>query len=88
MVKPMKDGVREDDVLVLAALASSDAGQDPVNSAIGASARGKSCPIFHAKVLRFSPFGPATRTSEVLIADARSMTGSPQCAGRRRLSEA
>lgn len=71
VVKPMKDGVREDDVLALAALASSDAGQDPVDTAICSSARGKNCPIFQAKVLRFTPFDPATRTSEVLIADAR-----------------
>lgn len=70
-VKPIKDGLREEDVLAIAALASSDAGQDPVDTAICASAPGKGSPILQAKVLRFTPFDPATKTSEVLIADGR-----------------
>jgi len=34
--------------------------------AICASVRGKNSPILQAKVLRFTPFDPATKTSEVL----------------------
>ena len=70
-VKPIKEGLREDDVLAFAALASSDAGQDPVDTAICASVRGKGSPILQAKVLRFTPFDPATKTSEALIDDDR-----------------
>ena len=70
-VKPLKDGLREDDVLAYAALASSDAGGDPVDAAIRASADGKGSPILQAKVLRFTPFDPATKTSEALIGDVQ-----------------
>ena len=70
-VKSLKDGLREDDVVAFAALASSNAGQDPVDTAIRALADKKASPIFQAKVLRFTPFDPATKTSEVLIDDGR-----------------
>ena len=68
-VKPMRDDLREDDVLAWAALASSDTGQDPVDSAIRAASLAKGFPILQRKVLRFTPFDPATKSSEVLIAD-------------------
>jgi H+-transporting ATPase len=70
-VKPMRDDLREADVLASAALASSDAGQDPVDSAIRASALANGTPILRRKVVRFTPFDPATKTSEALIADER-----------------
>lgn len=70
-VKPVKVGVGEADVLAFAALASSDAGQDPVDAAIRASASGKESPIPHVKLLRFTPFDPATKISEALIGDGR-----------------
>ena len=70
-VKPLKDGLREDDVLAFATLASSDAGQDPVDTAIRASAEEKGSQILQAKVLRLTPFDPATKTSEVLIDDGQ-----------------
>ncbi|MGP0095359.1 MAG: HAD-IC family P-type ATPase [Xanthobacteraceae bacterium] len=70
-VKPLRDGLREVDVLTNAALASSDAGQDPVDAAICASVPGKSSAILQAKVLRFTPFDPATKTSEALIDDGQ-----------------
>ncbi len=69
VVKPMSGELREADVLAWAALASSDTGQDPVDSAIRASAKKAMTPILHFKVLRFMPFDPATKTSEALVAD-------------------
>ena len=70
-VKPMADDLREGEVLAWAALASSDTGQDPVDSAIRASALAQGSPILQYRVLRFTPFDPATKTSEALIADAQ-----------------
>jgi H+-transporting ATPase len=72
-VKPTKDGLNEEDVLAFAALASADAGQDPVDTAIrAATAGGRSAPL-QAKVLQFTPFDPATKTSEALIVDERGV---------------
>lgn len=68
-VRPLKEGLGEDDVLALAALASSESGQDPIDAAIRSSVRGRTSPILGATVLRFTPFDPATKISEVLIAD-------------------
>ena len=68
-VKPLTEGLGESDVLALAALASSDAGQDPVDAAIRASAGGKPSPNPRRKVLRFTPFDPATKIAEALIDD-------------------
>ena len=51
-VKPMTDDLREDEVLAWAALASSDTGQDPVDSAIRAAVLAKGSPILQSKVLR------------------------------------
>ena len=70
-VKPMTDDLREGEVLAWAALASSDTGQDPVDSAIRASALAQGSPILQYRVLRFTPFDPATKTSEALIADGQ-----------------
>jgi len=50
-------------VLLLAALASSDGGQDPVDAAIRAAAQGKGTSS-SPKVLKFVPFDPATKMSE------------------------
>jgi H+-transporting ATPase len=68
-VRPLKDDVGELDVMALAALASSESGQDPVDSAIRASVQGKTSSISSATVLRFTPFDPATKISEAVIAD-------------------
>ena len=61
----------EEDVLVFAALASSDAGQDPVDTAICAAALAKDRSFSKLKVLRFTPFDPTTKISEALIADTQ-----------------
>ena len=81
-VKPLKEGIREDDVLALAAFASSESGQDPVDAAIRASARGKTSSMSGANVLRFTPFDPATKISEAVITDGagrerRVVKGAP-----------
>jgi len=70
-VKPLKDGLGEDDVLAYAALASSEAREDPVDAAIRAPAGRKGSPILQAKILRFIPFDPAAKTSEALIDDGQ-----------------
>ncbi len=72
-VKPMTDNLREDEVLAWAALASSDSGQDPLDSAIRAAVLAKGSPILQSKVLEFTPFDPATKTSEALITDERGV---------------
>ena len=67
-------GFDEAQVLALAALASSDGGQDPVDAAIRAAASGKSTSDM-PKLLKFTPFDPATKMSEASATDA---VGHPQ----------
>ena len=59
----------EDDVLRLAALASDEATQDPIDLAIleAARARGLSAPVM--ETLRFIPFDPQTKRSEAVCRD-------------------
>jgi H+-transporting ATPase len=66
-VRPMP-GCDESHVLTMAALASSDGGEDPVDAAIrsAGSQKGASNP---AKLLHFVPFNPATKMSEATVAD-------------------
>jgi len=61
-------GFDESHVLTMAALASSDGGQDPVDAAIRAAASGKvsSNP---PKLSHFTPFDPATKMSEATATD-------------------
>jgi H+-transporting ATPase len=55
-------------VLVLAALASSDGGQDPVDAAIRSAAGGKQ--ITDApRLIKFVPFDPATKMSEATVSE-------------------
>jgi H+-transporting ATPase len=64
-------------VLALAALASSDGGQDPVDAAIRSAAKGKT--IADApKLDKFTPFDPATKMSEALVTDTNGTNGSAQ----------
>jgi H+-transporting ATPase len=59
----------EPHVLALAALASSDGGDDPVDGAIRAAAANK--PVSDApKLVKFEPFDPAKKMSEATAADA------------------
>ena len=67
-------GFDEAQVLALAALASSDGGQDPVDAAIRAAAAGEANSDT-PKLLKFTPFDPATKMSE---ASATDSAGHPQ----------
>ncbi len=67
-VRPMR-GFDEAHVLTLAALASSDGGQDPVDGAIRAAARGKQTPDT-PKLVAFVPFDPTTKMSSATAANA------------------
>jgi H+-transporting ATPase len=72
-VRPMP-GFDEAHVLALAALASSDGGQDPVDGAIRTAAASKA--ISDApQLIKFAAFDPAKKLSE---ATARDSTGNPQ----------
>jgi H+-transporting ATPase len=67
MVHPMP-GVDKAHVLALAALASSEGGQDPVDAAIRAAAAGNA--VTDAPTLAsFVPFDPATKMSEAMVVD-------------------
>jgi H+-transporting ATPase len=61
-------GFDEPHVLGLAALASSDGGQDPVDGAIRAAAA-KNKPSDLPKLTKFVPFDPATKMSEATAAE-------------------
>jgi H+-transporting ATPase len=65
-VHPMP-GFDEAHVLALAALASSDGGQDPVDAAIRSAASKTAADAPH--VIRFTAFDPATKMSEATVAD-------------------
>jgi H+-transporting ATPase len=67
-VRPLP-GSDEAHVLALAALASSDGGQDPVDAAIRTAAAAK--PVADApRLVSFTPFDPATKMSEAIVTDA------------------
>ncbi len=55
-------------VLALAALASSEADQDPIDGAISAAAKAAAQPTTE-RLVRFVPFDPATKSSEAVIVD-------------------
>jgi len=60
-------GYDEKTVLGLAALASSDGGQDPVDHAVRAAAQGNAGPL--PTLQRFIPFDPATKMAEAIAID-------------------
>jgi H+-transporting ATPase len=66
-------GFDEAQVLAMAALASSDGGQDPVDTAIRSSASKKST-ANPPKLIKFVPFDPATKMSEAMAVDASGGT--------------
>jgi H+-transporting ATPase len=67
-------GFDEAHVLALAALASSEGGQDPVDAAIRLSAAAKKIPE-SMRLTAFTPFDPANKRSEATFTNA---TGAPQ----------
>ena len=66
-------GFDESHVLGLAALASSDSGQDPVDTAIRAAAASKAAADL-PKLIKFIPFDPATKMSEATATDPGGAT--------------
>ena len=84
-VRPMP-GFEEAHILALAALASSDGGQDPVDGAIRTAAGAKDIGDT-PRLIKFVPFDPATKMSEATVAaiDWRDPTcrQGRLCRGRR-----
>ena len=68
-VHPML-GFDEAQALGMAALASSDGGQDPVDGAIRAAAASRSGASDLPKLAKFVPFDPATKMSEATVTDS------------------
>jgi H+-transporting ATPase len=66
-------GFDEAQVLAMAALASSDGGQDPVDTAIRSAAEKKSSNNL-PKLIKFVPFDPATKMSEATAEDGKGGT--------------
>ena len=66
-------GFDEAHVLAMAALASSDGGQDPVDTAIRSAAAKKTTANL-PKLTKFVPFDPATKMSEATAVDANGGT--------------
>ena len=62
-------GFDEGQVLALAALASADGGQDPVDAAVRTAATLQKSVAGLAKVIKFVPFDPATKMSEARALD-------------------
>jgi H+-transporting ATPase len=63
-------GFDESHVLTMAALASSDGGQDPVDAAIRSAAKQK-VSANPPKLSQFKPFDPATKMSEATVTDSK-----------------
>jgi H+-transporting ATPase len=81
---PLVDGLTEAALLGRAAAASSADGQDPVDTAIRAAAAERGAPP--PPVARFTPFDPATKMAEALVAGTdgapfRIAKGSPIAIG-------
>jgi H+-transporting ATPase len=66
-------GFDEAHLLAMAALASSEGGQDPVDTAIRAAAT-KANTASPPKLTKFTPFDPATKMSEATAVDAKGGT--------------
>jgi H+-transporting ATPase len=69
-VHAVEDRYREDDVLAMAAMASSTDGRDPVDTAIRAYASARTAAAGTLTLQRFTPFDPATKMAEAFGADA------------------
>jgi len=66
-IKALGDEHDDNDVIALAALASSSEGQDPIDIAVRRAATAAPRPPI--EVLRFTPFDPATKTAEAIGVD-------------------
>lgn len=61
-------------VLALAALASSEADQDPIDAAVSAAAKA-TAQTGPERLIRFVPFDPATKTAEAFVVDRDGVQG-------------
>jgi H+-transporting ATPase len=68
-VHSVKEDYSEDDVLAIAALASSPEGQDPIDTAIRLTAQRRGASRGAAAVQRFTPFDPAVKMAEAVAVD-------------------
>jgi H+-transporting ATPase len=68
-IRPVATGYSEEDVLAVAALASSSDGKDPIDAAIRSMAQSKGALCRRLKVLRFTPFDPAVKMAEAVVVD-------------------
>jgi H+-transporting ATPase len=75
-------GFDEAHVLAIAAIASSDGGQDPVDAAIRMAAAAHSI-AETMQLIAFRPFDPANKRSEATYTDAK---GTPHCAAKGAVS--
>ncbi|TPG50868.1 HAD family hydrolase [Rhodanobacter glycinis] len=66
-------GFDRDQVLTMAAWASSEADQDPIDAAVRKAASASDYPVSSASLVRFVPFDPATRIAEAWIRDAEGV---------------
>jgi len=67
-----ESGFDDAQVLAMAALASSDGGQDPVDTAIRSAAKKSTANL--PKLIKFVPFDPATKMSEATAEDGKGGT--------------
>jgi H+-transporting ATPase len=68
-VRPVERGYSEEDVLAVAALASSADGRDPIDAAIRSMAQSKGPSCQQPEVPRFTPFDPAAKMAEAIAID-------------------
>ena len=86
-VRTLTEEFGEEDILRLAALASAAAGFDPVDAAVRAAAPQKAGNGPTLQVRNFTPFDPATKVAEAVVADEagierRVIKGAPVAVGR------
>lgn len=72
-IRPMP-GFDEAYTLALAALASAEGGQDPIDTAVRAAAARRETDAVLPKVVKFVPFDPATKMSEAYAIDQNGKT--------------
>lgn len=72
-IRPMP-GFDEAYTLALAALASAEGGQDPIDTAVRAAAARRKTDAVLPKVVKFVPFDPATKMSEAYAIDQNGKT--------------
>ena len=77
----------EQDLLRFAAYASDEAGQDPIDLAVLSRAKAQGALLAPFQRLKFTPFEPATKLAEAIVAcdgkELRALKGAPQAIAAR-----